>query len=98
MRSKTEGLSAARSKDNQALGFSGDELLSFLAAQAHRERIKPDDVTIRKLAAKLKESGSPGSEARAKRILNVEVEAGRLIRVQCVNDNGRIEYAYRPKP
>jgi len=98
MRSKTEGLSAARSKDNQALGFTGDELLEFLANQNSVERLLPNDVTIGRLTARLREGGGPSGESSAERILKREVMAGRLVRVRCMNDAGRIEYAYRTKP
>jgi hypothetical protein len=98
MPSKAESLPAARSKDNQALGFTGDELLEFLVEQNLSERLLPNDVTIGRLAARLKQSGSAASEGTARRILGREIEAGRLVRVPCMNDTGRVEYAYRPKP
>lgn len=97
MRSKTESLSVARSKGDQAVGFTGGELLDFLDEQNRVEHLLPEDVTIRRLLARLRKSQGAVSEARARRILGREIEAGRLVRVRCMNDIGRIEYAYRPK-
>ena len=68
-----------------------NELLDFLASQATTtDCIRPDDVTIHRLREKM-----GGSEARAARVLVLEVKAGRLVKVLCRNDAGHLEYAYR---
>jgi predicted transcriptional regulator len=65
--------------------------LDFLAGQAQAESLQPGDVTIGRLAERIGRS-----EATAKRILAREMRAGHIVRVRCVNEMGRMEYAYRP--
>ncbi len=90
MPGKAKGLSPARAAGDPPLGATGAELMDFLVRQVSHEPLKPDDVTITRLAEK---AGSTLDMAR--RLLNREVKAGRLVKVQCQNAIGKLEFAFR---